>query len=86
MIERKDRIKQQRSTVTIILSIAAIVLILSSLLIKNEESSNLIRTIGFGIMLASILFRVFKGNFAYKPTREEIEERMFGKKEKEVEK
>ena len=33
----------------------------------------------------SIISRLFKGEFGYKPTREEIEEQVFGNKENELE-
>jgi uncharacterized membrane protein len=76
---RADRINQQRKRVTIILGVAAILLIVISFFVKDNESQNLVRTIGFTLMLANILFRIFKGEVGYKLTREEIEERQFGK-------
>ncbi len=76
---KRDRIRQQRRTVSIVPGIVAIILILVSFFIKNDESQNLVRTIGFTLMLANILFRVFNGYIGYKTTREEFEERQFGK-------
>jgi hypothetical protein len=80
MVDKKI-IKKQRSIVTVVLSVGAIILIAVSFFIREEKTQNLVRLMGFVFMLAMILFRLFKGDFAYKPTREEIEERMFGNKE-----
>jgi hypothetical protein len=81
MIDKKTKIKKQRSVVTIVLSVAAIVLIAVSFFIREDKTRNIVRLMGFVFMLAMLLFRLFKGDFAYKPTRKEIEERMFGNKE-----
>jgi uncharacterized membrane protein YozB (DUF420 family) len=81
MIDRKPRLKDQRSAITIILSIAALVLLAASFFIRNEEAQNLTRLMAYGLILATILFRLFKGTFGYKPTREEIEEKIFGNTE-----
>jgi hypothetical protein len=79
MDNKKARLKVQRSTVTVILSVAALTLLVMSFFINNDETQRLVRTIGFGFILSVILFRLFRGEFGYKPTREELEENMFGK-------
>jgi uncharacterized membrane protein YozB (DUF420 family) len=81
MVDKKARLKDQRSAVAIVLSIAALVLLAASFFIRNEEAKNLTRLMAYGLILATILFRVIKGTFGYKPTREEIEEKIFGNTE-----
>ena len=83
MEDKKARIKIEGNVVVVALSIATLIVLLISFFIKNDESQNLLVLIGFGLILATILFKVFKGDFANKPQREEIEERMFGNKNPE---
>ena len=73
------RLTGQRRIITIVLAVAAIVLLAVSFFINEKELQNLIRISGIGLVLAIILFRLFRKKFGYKPTREEIEERVFGK-------
>jgi uncharacterized membrane protein YwaF len=86
MADKNTRLKEQRSTVTIVLSIAALVLFIISFFIRNDRTQNLLRMMGWVFVLATIVFRLFKGEFGYKPTREEIEEKMFGTEKSEIEK
>jgi hypothetical protein len=81
MDDKKTRLKKQRITVTIILSITALLLLLTSFFIKNGQTQNMVRLMGYGFILSTIIFRLFRGEFGYKATREELEEKMFGKKE-----
>lgn len=81
MVDKKARLKDQRNAITIVFSIAALILLAASFFIRNEEAGKLARLMGYGLILATILFRLFKGTFGYKPTREEIEEKIFGNKE-----
>lgn len=53
-------------------------LILAFLVYKKKNNVVLIG-LGFGLIGAGIIFRFFKSNFGYKPTREEMEESTFGK-------
>jgi uncharacterized membrane protein YozB (DUF420 family) len=73
MIDRKARLNDQRSAITIVLAIAASAILAASFFIKNEDAQNFARLMGYIFILAAILFRVFKGTFGYKRTREEIE-------------
>ena len=86
MFDVKHMIAVQRKTVTIVLSVAALLLFAISFFIKNDETKNIMIAMGWGLILATILFGLFKGEFGNKPTMGKIEKRMFGKKEKEVEK
>jgi uncharacterized membrane protein YwaF len=81
MENKKARLRQQKKTITIILSITALLLLLTSFFIKNGQTQNLIRLMGYGFILSTIIFRLFRGEFGYKATREELEDKMFGKKE-----
>jgi uncharacterized membrane protein YwaF len=81
MIDRKARLKEQRSSITIVLSIAALALLTASFFIRNEQAQNFTRLMGYILILATILFRLFNGTFGYKPTREEVEEKIFGNTE-----
>ena len=76
----RRRIEAQLNVVTIVLTIAALVLAIVSLLAADRQVAGLLRWISFGLMLALLLFRVFIGRFGSKPTREEVEEQVFGKK------
>ena len=73
--------KAHGRTITIVLSIGVILLLATSFFIRDKETAGLARSMGYGLLLAIIIFRFFKGTFGYKPTREEVEEKMFGKKE-----
>ena len=86
MEDKKTRLKQQKGTVTIILSITALVLLLASFFIKDGQAQNIVRLMGYGFILSTIIFRLFNGEFGYKTTREELEEKMFGKNKSEIEK
>ncbi len=85
MVEKKTKLKEQKNVVTIVLLITAIILLVVSFFISNSGTQSLLRIMGYGFIIASIIFRLFKGEFGYKPTREEIEERMFGNIENEIE-
>lgn len=86
MEDKKTKLQQQKRTVTIILSITALVLLLASFFIKDGQVQNIIRLMGYGFILSTIIFRLFKGEFGYKTTREELEEKMFGRDKSEIEK
>jgi uncharacterized membrane protein YwaF len=83
MNDKKTKLKEQKKTITIVLLLAALALLLTSFFIRNNETQKLVRLMGFGLLLATLIFRLFKGEFGYKPTREEIEEKMFGKDKSE---
>ena len=76
---------EQKSVLTIIFLITAIILLIASFFISNSGTQSLVRIMGYGFIIASIISRLFKGEFGYKPTREEIEEQVFGNKENELE-
>jgi hypothetical protein len=79
MKDKKARLKAQRVIVIIILAVAALVLLCTSFFIQEEESQHLVRIIGSGFLLGAVLYNLFKSEFGYKPTREEVEENIFGK-------
>jgi hypothetical protein len=79
MADTKTRLKDQRRTITIVLSIAAILMLATSFFIRDKETAVLVRSMGCGLLLAMIIFQFFKGTFGYKPTREEMEEKKLEK-------
>lgn len=85
-VEKEIRMRVQRTIINIILSITAIVLIVTGFFMKNEKTGKLITLMGWGFVLATIIFRLFKSEFGYKPMREEIEEKMFGNTKSNIEK
>lgn len=86
MAGKKAKILRGKSFIIIILSAAAGLLLLLSFFITNVEGKRLVRVIGYVLVVAGILSKAFSGKFDYKPTREELEERMFGKENSQVEK
>lgn len=81
MSDKKTRLKSQKRITAIILSTAALVMLFASFFIRNIETQKLVRVMGYTFIIATILFSLFKGEFGYKPTRVEIEEKMFTDKE-----
>ena len=76
---KNKRIKEQKFVLTIILLASSGLCIFFGLLIKDKESKLIIMSIGFALLAGFVITRMFKGTFGYKPTREEIEEKMFRK-------
>ena len=76
----KQKMKVQRRIPVTLLSLTGLVLLLASFFIRSDESASLARSFGFGFIFAAILFFLFKEKFGYKPSREEIEKKIFGKK------
>ncbi|MBP6477946.1 MAG: hypothetical protein KA290_09525 [Chitinophagaceae bacterium] len=61
-------------------------LLIAGLLVEENDSKRLLITLGSGFFIGIGISKLFKKDIGYKPTREEIEERMFGnKKDNEVE-
>ncbi len=79
----KARNQIQANVIAVVFSIAAIVVILISFFINKDETQNLLRLIGFGLILATIMFRVFNETFSFGAAREEIEKKMFDYKNQE---
>ena len=75
--ERK--IREPRRLVSLILALAAMVLLTTSFFVRNAETTKLLRLISFALLLGNIIYLLFQGSFGYKPTREEMEEKLFGK-------
>jgi uncharacterized membrane protein YozB (DUF420 family) len=86
MEDKTTRLKGQRNTVTIVLSISALILLVISFFIRNGETRNLVRIMAYAFILSTIIFRLFKDEFGYKSTREEFEEKMFGRDKPKIEK
>jgi hypothetical protein len=78
MKDRKIKLEQQRRIIAYLLLIAGTLLVLFSFFIRDDEKQELATWIGFGLLLAAIISRLFKLGFGYKPTREELEEKQFG--------
>ena len=64
MVDVKHKVAVQIKTVTIILSVAALLLFAIGFFIKNNETKNIMMVMGWGLVLATIIFRLFKGNLA----------------------
>ncbi len=79
MAENKN-IKEQRSVVMIVLVIAVLILAIISRLIRDKQTAELLTWISVALMIGLLIFRLFRGKFGYKPTREELEEKVFEKK------
>ena len=79
MDEKNIIAARQRKTVVSILAFSAMILFFIGCFIKDRETGSTLQIMGCVLILATF-FMVFKLKIGYKPTEEEIEERMFGKK------
>jgi uncharacterized membrane protein YiaA len=79
-MDKRTRLKQQKSIIQLILLIVGVLFLIIGLLFYNETNKVIVFGLGFGLLIAVIILRVFKNDFGYKPTREEIEEKIFEKK------
>ena len=79
MSDKITRLREQKKLITRTLISAVILFVLASFIIKNEESKSLMKYMAGGCLVAAIIFNLFKSNFGYKPTREELENKEFGK-------
>ena len=75
----KNRIRGQRKVVTIILLLCALLALSIGLLFKEKDLKTIMLAIGAGLFAGAFIARAFSRKFGYKPTREEIEEKMFEK-------
>ena len=67
--------REQRNILTNILLVASLVILATGLLQKGDDTKIILLTIGGGLFIGVFIERLFKGNFGYKPSREEIENR-----------
>ena len=79
-----DKIKRRlrpENIIMIWLGAMGVLLLLVSLFIVNGDIERIIKWIGYGLIWAAIIFKLFIVNpgFGYKPTREEIEKKQFDK-------
>jgi Na+/melibiose symporter-like transporter len=80
MTDKKTRRKRLVNIIMFLFGIIGFLLLtLSVFFIKNKESRDLAKWIGYGLLWAGLIFRFFESEFGHKPTREEIEEEQFGK-------
>jgi hypothetical protein len=63
-----------------VLLIAVLVLVVVSRVVANKEVAGLLKWISLAMIAGLFIFRLFKGKFGSKPTRGEIEERVFENK------
>jgi|GEM_PF-4956534 len=78
-MSKEKRLRQQKNVIQLILLIAGIVMLILAFLVYKKKNNVVLIGLGFGLIGAGIIFRFFKSNFGYKPTREEMEESTFGK-------
>lgn len=83
MEDKATRLKQERRRIRIILLVAAFVVFVISFFVRDDTSKYLFRSMGFAFLVASSLLLLFKGEFGYKPTREELEAKVFGEQRTE---
>ena len=74
----EKRINDQWNIVMIIMLIATLVLAITSRVISNRETADLLKWISIGLMACIFISRVFKGRLGSKPTREDLEKKVFG--------
>jgi len=60
-------------------------LLIAGLLVEEKDTKRLLITLGSGFFIGIGISKLFKRNFGYKPSREEIEEQVFGNNENEIE-
>ena len=71
--------KGQRKVMATILLLGSLVCMIIGLIIKENELKIIMLGIGAGLFAAAFIAKAFGGRFGYKPTREEMEEKIFGK-------
>jgi hypothetical protein len=81
MIENR-KINDQWNVVMIVMLIATLVLAILSRVISDKETADVLKWISIGLMAGIFITRLLKGRFGTKPSREELEEKVFGNKNK----
>ena len=76
---KNDRMKGQRKIIVIMLMLGSLVSMVIGLLVKENELKIILLAMGAGLLAAAFIAKAFSGKFGYKPTREEVEEKIFGK-------
>jgi hypothetical protein len=77
---KNQRIKEQKSVVTLTMLISCSLLFGLSFFAVDKDLKFILKIIGAALFIGVFITMVFKGSFGYKPTIEEIEEKQFGKK------
>ena len=77
---KNKRFREQRTVVTSILLISAVLLLIVGFLTKEQNLQWCLLLVGAALVIGIFLIRIFDGKVGYKPTLEEIEEEQFGKK------
>ena len=83
MDDKKTNWKEQNDSMTIVLSAAALVLLAISVFARHTEIRSLATWLGFGFVLAAVLFKLFGARLGHKPSRGELEDRVFEREKSE---
>jgi hypothetical protein len=74
----KPEMKYQRNKLAILLFIIGQIFLVVGLLLKGETKLIMI-SLAAALCLGAVVLRLFKPGFGYKPSREEIEAKEFGR-------
>jgi hypothetical protein len=77
---KTKRIKEQYNIMFWIVFCISFGLLIAGLLVEEKDTKRILFTLGSGFFIGMVISKLFKKDFGYKPTREEIEEKVFGKK------
>lgn len=69
----------QKKIIPVILLFAAAMLLIIGSFAEEVESKKILKILGIAFLLSAFIFRRFYGRFGYKPSREEIEQKIFEK-------
>ncbi len=78
---KTKRINEQRSVIFWIVLCISLGLLIAGLLVEEKDTKRILFTLGSGFFIGIFISKLFKSDFGYKPTREEIEEKGFNKEE-----
>ncbi len=67
---------------SLILFAGSFITLVTGLLLADKDIGNILLAIGASLAVAVLIMCLFNPAFGYKPTREEIEEDLFGDKER----
>jgi hypothetical protein len=74
--------RKQREIVRRLLLVASLVVVTTGLLINEKDVKFILLTIGAALFMGVFIAKIFKEKFGHKPSREEIERRVFGERNK----